>query len=162
MLLAVGLFRQMLERKVLRYPTPVNRLVTVNAEEEAIEAQRRGERLQVFLTARWRELGGKRGISGIAATAGVHRDTLYHWFSGEGEPSLTALRSLADAVKVRRAEIVAAIDGQLPPPDFRSDLQAAMADFLRSGVAAGVLEVLPNPSPSRPSSPSRAAERNSA
>lgn len=127
--------------------------------EETPEAIQRGQRLQVFVIGRWKTIGGKRGVTGIAQAAGINRDTLYHWFGGEGEPSLTAVSALAQALRVSRAEIVAAIDGQLPPPDWRQDLEVAMQDFLRSAQAAGVIEWRASRPASQPGGSSRAGRK---
>jgi transcriptional regulator with XRE-family HTH domain len=110
------------------------------------DAQKRGKRLRQFILDRW---AGTRGISGVADKSGINRDTLYAWFAGQGEPSLDRLEPLAQALGVTRAEIVAAIDGQLPPPNWRADLDGAMREFLASAQAAGVIEVRATPQPSR-------------
>ena len=94
----------MQERKVRRFPTPVNTLVT----GMATDAQKRGRRLRQYVTEQW---SGKRGITGVADRSGINRDTLYAWFKGEGEPSLSLLQQLADALGVTRSEVVAAIRG---------------------------------------------------
>lgn len=142
----------MLERTVLPVAIPVNTLVTGMTND----AQKRGRRLRQFVTDHW---SGSRGISGVADRSGINRDTLYAWFRGEGEPSLDRLEPLAQALGVTRADIVAAIDGQLPPPNWRADLDGAMRDFLASAQAAGVIEVHSTPQPSQPRERSGAGRR---
>lgn len=133
----------MQDRKVRLLPTPVNTLVTGMASD----AQKRGRRLRQYVLDHW---SGARGVSGIADKSGINRDMLYAWFNGESEPSLDRLTPLAAALEVTRAELVAAIDGQLPPPNWRADLDAAMRDFLSSAIAAGTIEVRPIPPTSQP------------
>lgn len=84
-------------------------------------------------------------MRGLCGAAGIAPETLYRWFRGETEPDLGSIRQLADALTVTRAEIVAAIDGQLPPPDFRRELGEAMREFLQAAQEAGVLALLPSP-----------------
>ena len=69
-----------------------------------------GTRLERFVRARWTRRDG--GIRKLAEQAGIDKDTIYAWFRGDGEPSLTALRGLARALKVPRSEIVAAMDAE--------------------------------------------------
>ena len=69
-----------------------------------------GRRLEAFIRANWT---GKRGISGFCDQVGVTREALYKWFRDETSPSLDHLTAMADALKVRRWEMVAAMDGDL-------------------------------------------------
>lgn len=80
---------------------PVNTLVTVSEQSD----------FERFVRARWgRDRGG---IRGLARETGISAETLYRWFRGD-EPELGSLRPLAEALKVRRFQLVAAFDGDGP------------------------------------------------
>lgn len=84
-----------------------------------------GERLRAYVLRQWK---GGRGMVGLSEASGIARDRLYAWFRGDVEPTLGSLGELAAALNVRRAEVVAAIDGELPPPNWRDDLRAVIAE----------------------------------
>ena len=89
---------------VLPRLTLVNSLVTVDTEQ--------GDRLRAYIDARWpRSRGGMRGF---CRAAGMTPETLYSWFRGETSPSFDNLGAIAEALGVRRFEIVAAMDGEAP------------------------------------------------
>ena len=69
-------------------------------------------RLEAYVRARWTRQQG--GITGLAASTGLTRETLYSWFRGETELSLANLRTLSAALGVRPWELVAALDGDEP------------------------------------------------
>lgn len=97
-----------------------------------------GQRLRVFVDARW-----KGDIKALAAKAGVSRQTLYGWFRGAWRPEFDALRDLANALGVTRAEVVAAMDGDLPPQGL--DVRARQA--IREEVFAVLAEALAERAP---------------
>lgn len=134
---------------VLPKPTHVNTLPTVvDGEAEARDRSAGAKRLRTYLLARFVELGGDGSISGLAEFTGVKRQQLHEWFAANVEPNLGSLDQLAGKLRVTRAEIVAAMDGQLPPPNWRAELDAAMKDFLASAVASGAIVVPASPQPS--------------
>ncbi len=81
----------------------VNSLVT--DMEEPTETP--GELLRAFVEAH----KGHRTWTDLAEHAGVRRQTLYDWFSGKDKPSMASLRVLAEALRVRPYQLVAAMDG---------------------------------------------------
>jgi len=87
-----------------------------------------GRRFERFARDHWTGEGGMRGL---CKEAGITPETLYRWFRGGTDPDLGSVRQLASALKVNRAELVAAIDGQLPPPNFQADL----AEAVKVGIA---------------------------
>lgn len=132
--------------------TLVNTLVTPMRTKD-------GQRLEAFVREHWTGDGGMRGL---CAAAGIAPETLYRWFRGETEPDLGSIRQLAAALEVGRAEIVAAIDGQLPPPNWRSDLDGAMREFVASLQAAELMPPPPNPPQTRQLGRSRPGQRKAA
>lgn len=91
-----------------------------------------GQRLETFVREHWTTKGGMRGL---CSEAGIAPETLYRWFRGETEPDLGSVRQLADALKVTRAEVVAALDGQLPPPNWQTELAAEVERGMRTVLA---------------------------
>lgn len=69
-----------------------------------------GERLEQFVRLRWSRKDG--GIRGLADRVGTSADTVYKWFSRQAHPDTEQLARLAEALGVRRFEIVAAMDGE--------------------------------------------------
>lgn len=102
-----------------------------------------GERLRAYLAAK---MGGRYGwVTKLAREARVKRGTLYSWFEGN-EPSLGALGDVARYLKVTRAEMVAAMDGELAPTAADPALRQAMLEEFRGVLAAAQAEgVLPKP-----------------
>ena len=88
-----------------------------------------GKRFETYVRARWREVGS-RGMRGLCREAGITPEQLYVWFRGEGEPRLDTLGELARALRVTRADLVAALDGY--------DLQAAIRQEIAREVEAAV------------------------
>jgi transcriptional regulator with XRE-family HTH domain len=88
--------------------TVVNTVVPVDAEG----ADSPGERLRSYIDARWGRRKG--GIRGLAAKLNVSAETMYEWFRGEREPNLDHLTRMAEALGVKRSEILAAMDGEAP------------------------------------------------
>ena len=102
-----------------------------------------GGRLERFVRARWTRKQG--GIRALATEAGIDKDTIYAWFRGDGEPSLSALRGLANALGVPRGEIVYAMDGHdeaapLGGTPMRRLLIGVMALEARDGISAADLD----------------------
>lgn len=95
-------------------------------------------------------MGGSYGwVSKLAAGAHIKRGTLYSWFEGN-EPDLSGLKEVAAYLKVTRAEIVAAMDGDLPPTLVDPALRQAMVEEFRQAIQAAQAEgILPAP-PTRP------------
>lgn len=98
-----------------------------------------GRRLERYVRQRWsREQGG---ITGLASETGITRETLYTWFRGETDPSLSNLAALAAALKVRRTEILAAMDGEAPtiPLDveFETRVEQRVLEVLRRELGGG-------------------------
>lgn len=92
---------------VHRPPERVNTLVRMNPADTP------GARLKAFIEAHWgRSRGGMEGLAQAARLRG--RQTLYEWFSG-AEPSLASLQQVAEALEVRRVDLVAAYDGVIAP-----------------------------------------------
>lgn len=106
-------------------------------------AKKAGKRLHAFLETCWgRERGG---MTGLAEAAGIRRQTLYSWFSGDDEPSLGSLAALAGAIGVDRAEVVAAMDGHAAPPLLAESeeprwARALLAQVLRNEAMLLVLQ----------------------
>jgi len=159
----------MQERTIHTAPRLVNTLVTMPRKRLPNTPEARGARLQAYFIERWLAVDGRRGMLGLAAEAGVNRDTLYGWFGG-GEPSLSALQSLATALQVSRAEIVAAMDGELAPPTIRSaiaaafeqqgtELRTALAQDLSKVVLTAVAGLQPAGPVAVPPAPAPAASR---
>jgi DNA-binding phage protein len=110
---------------VLPFPGAVNSLLTDMAGSSTP-----GRNLERYVRERWRAIGGKRGMVGLCAAAGVTREALYGWFRGDVEPRLGNLSALAEALHVERAELVAAMDGY--------DLAAAQREVIAREVEAAV------------------------
>lgn len=72
-----------------------------------------GRQLRTFCEARWAELGRPRHgmVSELARESGVLRNTITNWFTKSSTPRLDALGDIARVLKVTRAELVAAFDG---------------------------------------------------
>ena len=63
----------------------------------------------------------------FAKAIGTTAETLYSWFRGEAEPNLGYIREMAKVLGVRRSEIVAALDGEVPPVPMGEELADAIA-----------------------------------
>lgn len=99
----VSLYAQTVHRPFQR----VNTLCQVTSEETP------GSRLKAYIEAHWgRSRGGMERLATDAKLRG--RQTLYEWFAGS-EPSLASLGQVADALGVRRVDLVAAYDGVTAP-----------------------------------------------
>lgn len=72
-----------------------------------------GRRLRRFIEGRWEEMGHPRHgmVVALAKESGVLRNTMTAWFTKSSTPRLDALAQVAKALKVTRAELVAAMDG---------------------------------------------------
>lgn len=101
-------------RTVRRRLTLVNSLVTVTSEASGeADEDTPGRRLQLYIAARWtRPKGGMKGLAGVVGTT---TETMYAWFRGDQEPNMGHLRAVADALGVRRAVLVAVMDGDPLP-----------------------------------------------
>lgn len=89
-----------------------------------------GRRLERYVRQRWTAIDGKRGMSGLCDAAGITRETLYSWYRGDIEPSLGSIAVLAKALRVERADVVAALDGY--------DLAGAQRELIAREVEAAV------------------------
>jgi hypothetical protein len=87
------------------------------------DAEMPGRRLERYIKARWTRRNG--GILGLANAIGSSTETIYAWFRGDNEPSMAHLRSVADNLGVRRAVLVAVLDGD-PLPGESPDLDARL------------------------------------
>lgn len=67
-----------------------------------------GTRLEQFVRLRWTRRKG--GIRALAEVIGTSPDTVYRWFNGTSPIDTYYLGRLAEALGVRRWEIVAAMD----------------------------------------------------
>lgn len=94
-----------------------------------------GPRLKAYIQSRWGR--DKGGMSALADKAGVRRQTLYEWFrpASTTEPSLSTLTDLAKVLKVRRVDLVAAMDGvtapeqqETPRPEWTEGFEDRVAD----------------------------------
>ena len=85
-----------------------------------------GKRLESFVRSHWT---GPRGISGFCDEVGMTRTALYKWFEGKSEPKLGHLTAMAEALRVPRWEIVAAMDGDLDrqQEQIAEEVEAAVA-----------------------------------
>lgn len=125
----------MYAQTVHRPPERVNTLVRMKPTETS------GARLKAFIEAHWgRSRGGMEGLAQAARLRG--RQTLYEWFSG-AEPSLASLQQVADALEVRRVDLVAAYDGVIAPeqqetprPRWAEGLANEIADQVIARIAA--------------------------
>jgi transcriptional regulator with XRE-family HTH domain len=94
-----------------------------------------GRRLEHYIKARWTRRNG--GILKLAGNIGASTETVYAWFRGESEPSMAHLRLLADQLGVRRAVLVAVLDGDPLPGEAEHATGAsagainALSDVLR-------------------------------
>jgi transcriptional regulator with XRE-family HTH domain len=91
-----------------------------------------GHRLRAYVDHYWGRSRG--GIRGLAAASGIAPETLYGWFRGDVEPSLSALGQLAATLGVRRWEIVAAMDGDAGVAPFSPETEMALEAMIRSTV----------------------------
>jgi len=94
------------------------------------KADTAGRRLERYVKQRWTAIEGKRGMVGLCDAAGITREALYTWFRGDIEPSLGSLAVLARALRVERADVVAAMDGY--------DLAAVQREIIAREVEAAV------------------------
>jgi hypothetical protein len=92
-----------------------------------------GKRLERFVRSRWGRAEG--GIRALAVAAETSADTIYHWFGGKNPPDTYQLGKLANALGVRRWQIVAAMDGdeEIVPLDDRT--RQAIRDEVRAALA---------------------------
>jgi transcriptional regulator with XRE-family HTH domain len=88
--------------------------------------------LEAFVRARWGRKQG--GIRGLASRSGVSAETIYRLFNGVGQPDLATITALADALGVKRHELLAAMDGEGPV--------ATLDDRTREAVRAEIEAVL--------------------
>lgn len=106
-------------RKVSLRALPVNSVVTVDTE---------GARLKSYLA---QLMGDKYGWpTELSKNSGVKRATLYKWFRGASTPDLESLRAIAEQVGVSRAQIVAAMDGQVPIVSLDDRTTAALEELI--------------------------------
>lgn len=76
-----------------------------------------GRRLERYIKEQWPR--GKGGIRGLAAAIGASAETIYSWFRGETEPSMSHLREVAAKLSTTRSVLVAVLDGEttgIPDP----------------------------------------------
>lgn len=99
-----------------------------------------GRRLERYVKARWTRRNG--GILGLASEIGSSTETIYSWFRGDSEPSMAHLRAIADRLGVRRAVLVAVLDGD-PLPGEIDRLPEALEGRLRALEAALALQARP-------------------
>lgn len=151
---------------VLPMRTAVNSLLTVPADDRLAAAKR----LRRYLLDAFTDRGGDGTVNGLADATGVKRQQMYEWFNATVEPNMGSLEKLARGLKVTRAEIVAAMDGQLPPPDWRRELREALATAISEAAVRGAEAALQRagievpqprpagePAPEPPASPPPAA-----
>jgi transcriptional regulator with XRE-family HTH domain len=104
-----------------------------------------GERLRSFLEERYLELGlGKRHgfVTGLSKLSGVKRGTLQSWWAEKNPkmPTLETLAPVAAVLRLSRAEIVAALDGDRVVPEdrvremVRQEMAALEAAARREGI----------------------------
>ena len=102
----------------------VNTLCRVISDEG--DALTPGARLKAYIRERWtRRMGGDVGL---AQLAGIRRQTLQDWYAGKDTPSLGHLAAVAEALGVRRVDLVAAYDGVTAP----EQQEAAAPDWARA------------------------------
>jgi transcriptional regulator with XRE-family HTH domain len=103
-----------------------------------------GRRLEAFVRQHWT---GSRGISGFCAEVGITREALYKWFRGDSQPSLEHLADMAPVLRVRRWEIVAAMDGDLDRQreQVAAEVDAAVGPLRQLMRDAGLLQEAPSP-----------------
>ncbi len=101
----------------------VNSVVTMDRQGRTDDdAQEPGRRLERYIKARWTRREG--GIRKLAAEIGASPETVHAWFRGTNEPSMAHLRAIADKLGVRRAVLVAVLDGDpLPGETDGADLE---------------------------------------
>lgn len=93
---------------VMTLPRPPQRVNTLCGMEDRVAA---GARLRAFV----HEHKGARSMDRLATDAGLRgRQTLNEWFAG-GDFYVSSLAQLADALGVRRVDLVAAYDGVTAP-----------------------------------------------
>jgi len=95
-----------------------------------------GRRLERFVHQRWgREKGGIRGLA--AEMAPMSPDTIYNWFNGKAPPDAEQLQRLANALGVKRYEIMAAMDGVGPVGPLATDqLDERIRAFVEAALEA--------------------------
>lgn len=67
----------------------------------------------------------------LAGEIGSSTETLYAWFRGDSEPSMAHLRELSDKLGVRRAVLVAILDGD-PLPGESEQIPESVETRLRA------------------------------
>lgn len=125
------------------YAQTVHRpLQRVNTLCRVSSAQTPGGRLKAYIETHWgRKRGGMEALAQAAKLRG--RQTLYEWFAG-GEPSMAALGQVADALEVRRVDLVAAYDG-VTAPDTEETPRPEWAEGLADDVAMKLAALLGGP-----------------
>lgn len=88
-----------------------------------------GRRLERYIKGRWTRRQG--GILGLASAINSSTETIYAWFRGDSEPSMAHLRELADKLGVRRAVLVAILDGD-PLPGEAEQVSEVLEARLRA------------------------------
>jgi transcriptional regulator with XRE-family HTH domain len=84
--------------------------------------------LEAFVRSRWGRNRG--GIRGLARESHVSAETIYRLFNGEGQPDLATLTQLAEALGVKRHELLAAMDGEGPVVALDEQTKAAVRQEL--------------------------------
>lgn len=88
-----------------------------------------GRRLEGYIKARWTRRKG--GMLKLAGLIGSSTETMYAWFRGDSEPSMAHLRAVADQLGVRRAVLVAVLDGD-PLPGETDSVPVSLEARLRA------------------------------
>lgn len=97
-----------------------------------------GRRLKAYIESRWTRAEG--GMTALAEKASIRRPTLYAWFRAEDAPNMASLRTLAAALGVTRADLVAAMDAT--PADAVTGLSESAVAALAGEIGAEVAGVL--------------------
>lgn len=108
---------------------PMDRQSGIEQDEEETP----GRRLEGYVKARWTRRQG--GIQKLAADIGTSTETMYAWFRGASEPNMGHLRGLADQLGVRRAVLVAVLDGDPLPGESDGGVSSGQAEAI-SGLVA--------------------------
>lgn len=116
-------------RTVLPRLTVVNSVVTVDRQGSTDEEgdDKPGRRLERYVKERWGRRQG--GILALASKIGSSTETVYSWFRSDSEPSMSHLRALAEALGVKRSDLVAILDGSAPTSGDAASQDATPADI---------------------------------